>query len=237
MVKIQQDKNGNGYFYLVKNTTTVAGSFEHTVVLRAVLSCSITLKPLPKQKIGFLQLYWFSYRKTSFRNMTFFYLQTSQDQPRSQQTISTALLDSRLVFMLSYRGLTERSANLCCVSTTLCCVSMILCCVSVILCCVSTTLCCVSIILCCVSVILCCFVNFVLCFHNFVLCFNNFVLCFHNFVLCFDNFVLCFDNFVLCFTKLTCVSKTLCCVSRIVCCVCRCGPPYFLDYKMGKSDF
>ena len=163
-----------------------------------MLSCSITLKPLPKQKIGFLQLYWFSYRKTSFRNMTFFYLQTSQDQPRSQQTISTALLDSRLVFMLSYRGLTERSANLCCGSTTT---------------------------LCCVSVILCCFVNFVLCFHNFVLCFNNFVLCFHNFVLCFDNFVLCFDNFVLCFTKLTCVSKILCCVSRIVCCVCRCGPP------------
>ena len=72
MVKIQQDKNGNGYFYLVKYyncvclknmakkrtaqltwLTHVAGSFEHTVVLRAVLSRASTFKPLPKQKIGF----------------------------------------------------------------------------------------------------------------------------------------------------------------------------------------
>ena len=84
MVKIRQDKNGNDYFYLEKNynclsekhsekkkslvnlTYTCSRIFEHTVVLRAVLSRAITLKPLPKQKIRFFQLYWFSYRKTSF---------------------------------------------------------------------------------------------------------------------------------------------------------------------------
>ena len=139
----------------------VAGSFEHTVVLRAVLSCAITLKPLPKRKIGFLQLYWFSYRKTSFRNMTFFYLQKSR--PRSQQTMSTAILDSRLVFMLSYRGLTERSANI---------------------------LCCFDNFVLCFDNFVLCFDDFVLCFGNFVLWFDNFVLCFDDFVLCFYNFVL-----------------------------------------------
>ena len=154
-----------------------------------MLLCTITLKPLPKQKIRFFQLYWFSYRKASFRNMTFRYLQTSET---SQQTISTAILDTRLVFMLSYRGLPERSANI---------------------------LCCFGNFVLCFDNFVLCFHNFVLCFGNFVLCFDNFVLCFDNFVLCFGNFVLCFDNFVLCFTKLTCVSKILCCVSRIVCCV------------------
>ena len=144
MVKIPQDKNKNGYFYLVKYYNSVSEKhgekknslvnltykcsriIRNTVVLRAVLSCTITLKPLPKQMIRFFRLYWFSYRKTSFRNMTFRYLQTSET---SQQTITifAAILDTRLVFMLSYRGLPEWSAN-----------------------------------------ILCCFGSFVLCFDNFV---------------------------------------------------------------------
>ena len=95
--------------------------------------------------------------------MTFFYLQTSQDQPRSRQTMSTAILDSRLVFMLSYRGLPERSANI---------------------------LCCFDNFVLCFDNFVLCFDDFVLCFGNFVLCFDNFVLCFDNFVLCFCNFVL-----------------------------------------------
>ena len=148
-----------------------------------MLSCTITLKPLPKQKIRFIQLYWFSYRKTRFRNMTFRYLQTSET---SQQTItiSTAILDTRLVFMLSYRGLPEWSTNiLCCVSTTLCCVSAILCCVSTTLCCVSIILCCVSVILCCVSTILCC-VSIILCCVSINLCCVSTILCCVSIILC-----------------------------------------------------
>ena len=184
MVKIRKDKNGNGYFYLVKyyNCLSEKHSEKKKSLVNLTYTCSriirtyrrltscafisaITLKPLPKQKIRFFQLYWFSYHKTSFRNMTFRYLQTSET---SQQaiTISTAILDTRLVFMPSYRGLPEWSAN-----------------------------------------ILCCFDNFVLCFGNFVLCFDNFVLCFDNFVLCFGDFVLCFDNFVLCFDNLCVVFR------------------------------
>ena len=155
----------------------LTGTFAHTVVvLRTVLSRAITLKPLSKQKIGFFQLYWFSYRKISFRNMTFLsrlLTNIPANHLSASPCISTAILDTRLVFMLLFRGLPGRSANilfLCCVSTTLCCVLIILCCVSVIWCCVSTTLCCVSIVLCyvsqmltCVSQILCCASRIVYC--------------------------------------------------------------------------
>ena len=131
-----------------------------------------------------------------------------------------AILDTCLVFMLSYRGLPERPANV---------------------------LCCFDNFVLCFDNFVLCFDNFVLCFENFVLCFDNFLLCFDNFVLCFDNFVLCFDNLccvsiilccvstILCCVSiilfcvsqiLICVSKILCYVSRIVCCVCRYGPPY-----------
>ena len=169
------------------------------------------LKPLPKQKIRFFQLYWCSYRKASFRNMTFRYLQTSET---SQQTItiSTAILDTRLVFMFSYRGLPEWSANiLCCFANfVLCSDNFVLCFGNFVLCFGNFVLCFDNFVLCFHNFVLC-FGNFELCFDNVVLCFGNFVLCFDNFVLCFDNFVLYFDNFVLCFTKLTCVSKILLC--------------------------
>ena len=100
-----------------------------------------------------------------------------------------AILDTCLVFMLSYRGLPERPAN--------------------ILCNVDNFVLCFDNFVLCFDNFVLCFDNFVLCFDNFVLCFDNFVLCFDNFVLCFDNFVLCFDNFGLCFTNIVLCFKNI----------------------------
>ena len=83
-----------------------------------------------------------------------------------------AILDTCLVFMLSYRGLPERPANI---------------------------LCCFDNFVLCFDNFVLCFDNFVLCFDNFVLCFDNFGLCFTNIDLCFKNIVLCFKNCLLCF--------------------------------------
>ena len=147
------------YFYLVKyynclwgkhgekrKTLRIAGLINLTYTCsrsirtyRRLTSCcfTITLKPLPKQKFRFFQLYWIPYCKTSFRNMTFLYLQTS---PLHLQLI--AILDTRLVFMLLYRGLPKRPANI---------------------------LCCFDNFVLCFDNFVLCFDNFVLCFDNFVL--------------------------------------------------------------------
>ena len=124
-------------------------------------------------------------------------------------TISTTILDTRLVFMLSYWGLPEWSANvLCCFDNfVLCFGNFVLCFDNFVLCFENFVLCFGNFVFCFDNFVMCfdnfvlCFDNLVLCFDNFVLCFDNFALCFDNFVLHFDNFVLCLDNFVLCFTK------------------------------------
>ena len=117
----------------------------------------------PKQMLSIFQLCWFPYSRTSFSNITFL---SSNWRCRLLHVTDRRIgvSDSsftRLVFMLSYGGLPERSPNI------LCCVSIILCCDSIILCFVSQILCCVSQRFCCVWQIFVAFLKFCVVFHKY----------------------------------------------------------------------
>ena len=123
--------------------THVAGSFEHTVVLRAVLSRAITVKPLLNKRSGFSSSNGFlTVRLASRIWLSFTYKHLSKRSPPPYWTPASFAWSRTEAYPMG--------------PPVSCVVSITLCCVLVIFCCVSTTLCCVSIILCCLSVILCC---------------------------------------------------------------------------------